>query len=442
MWGGIPGEPARIRIDHVGRNQVRGDFRDSPKPDPHRVEPPCDRYKPCGGCPWMHLDAEGQLAHRRAHVAELMRHEGLDVEVDPVHPCPDGLSGYRHVVKVGFGRSDHGRVRVGAWGRGNRDIVPIPGCLATTETLRKVMVSLAHHTIQLKLEPFDGSDRGSLRAAVLRQSRATGEVMVTLVAARRDRRINELAEELARGNSEVVGVWLHLNDGPGNAIFQRDGEGVVGTTPLGGKDWIEEKLGEIAYRIGPGDFFQTNPSVAAVLYERTLARLELQQGDAVLDLYSGVGGMALPAAARTGFALGVEEIDGAVQRAKETARINRVPAEFVCGQVLEVLPEVRGRLGSVGAKVIVDPARRGLEDGVLDGILALEPARVAYVSCSPRALAKDLVAFRDRGWRVDGAIELFDMFPNTAHVEALAVLAPPTAQRAPERRPPQRKLVR
>lgn len=444
VWSGIPGESAKVRLVHMGQNQIRGEWVSSASPSPHRVEPPCEKYYRCGGCPWMHLDAEGQADARRGRVAALLARSGLgSLQIGALQPCPDGLQGYRHVVKVGFGRSDMGRIRVGAWSRGSREIVPIPGCLAATEVLRRTMMSLAHHTIRLGIEPYDPKTRrGTLRSAVLRASRTSGEVLVTLVAAQRNRQLAELAEEVARGVNQVVGVWLHLNAGPGNAIFQRDGDGVVGVSALGGKDWIEERLNDCTYRIGPGDFFQTNPSVAEILYQRVLERLELVEGDAVLDLYCGVGGLALPAALRTGFAVGVEEIEGAVDRAREGARINRAPAEFVCDGVMTALPDLQGRLGSVGAKVVVDPARRGLEEGVFERIVGLAPARIAYVSCNPEALARDLAMAARMGWRVDGPIELFDMFPNTAHVELLAVLVPPAGQPEPSRRGPKRKLVR
>lgn len=444
VWSGIVGEQAEVRVSHVGHNRVQAEWIASDEPHPHRVEPPCPKYRRCGGCPWMHIDAEGQGDARQTRVLEALVDAGLSVDVGPMHPCPDGLEGYRHVVKVGFGRSEQGRIRVGAWARGSRDIVPIPECLAAAPVLRKVMASLAHHTIELGIEPYDPeTQRGVLRAAVMRASRSTGEVLVTLVAARRERKLSDLAEEVARGNSEIVGIWLHLNGGPGNAIFSRDGDGVVGVAPLGGREVIEERIGEITYRIGPGDFFQTNPGMAEVVYRRTLDRLELRDGDALLDLYSGVGGLALPAAKITGFALGVEEVDGAVQRAREAARVNRVPAEFFDSDVdVALQAELPERFTQVGAKVVVNPARRGLEPGVLKHLTALLPARIAYISCNVSALVRDLLEARELGYEVAGSVELFDMFPNTAHVEALAILEPRDGAPPPKRRAPTRKLVR
>jgi 23S rRNA (uracil1939-C5)-methyltransferase len=442
VFGGIPGERSDVKITARGHHQVRADFVSAPAPDPHRVTPPCERYGTCGGCPLMHLDAAGQSGARRWLVHRALANEGLgDVEVRPVVPSPAGSTDFRHVIKVGFGRSAAGRVKIGAWGRHTRDVVPIPECHVAAPVLRRTMVSLAHHTLQLELPPWDGRE-GLLRAAVLRASRSTGEVLITLVAARKDKALLDLAEEVARGIPEVVGVWLHLNGEEGNAIFAKDDQGVVGALHLVGRDTIEDRLGAITYRIGPGDFFQTNPAMAEVLYSRVLDELQVGPNDAFVDLYSGVGGFALQAAGRAGFAVGVEEIEGAVLRAREAARANRVPAEFLWGPVAEVLPELGVRLAGTRPKVVVDPARRGLEPGVMDAIEALEPAAVGYVSCNPVAMARDLKRWVAKGWTL-GPVTPFDMFPHTAHVETFVVARPPdTGETAGPRRPPVRKLVR
>lgn len=443
VWGGIPGERSRVRITGMGVHQVRGEWISTRAPDAHRVAPPCDRFTACGGCAIMHVDAAGQAAARLDLVGRALREVELgDLPVAALVPCPTGLEDFRHVVKVGFGYSETGRIRVGAWGRHSREIVPIPACNVAAPILRRVMAVLAHHTIELGIEPFDPArGRGVLRSAVLRASRATGEVLVTLVAARKDRLLEELAEEVARGVPEISGIWLHLNDDTGNAIFVRDDQGVIGVLPLVGREWIEERLGPIAYRIGPGDFFQTNPAMAEVLFQFVLDRLAVQEGDAVVDLYSGVGGFALFAARTGAFALGVEEITGAVKRAREAGRINRVNAEFVEGGVGEVLAEIVRRVEGTSPKVIVDPARRGLEPGVVQAILELGPQAVAYVSCNPMAMARDLREFADRGYITDG-VTPFDMFPNTPHVECVAILTPKAGIVAPARRAPRRVAVR
>lgn len=442
VWSGIPGETCRVRIEHRGHNQTYAVWLDAEPRHEHRVDPPCDRYRLCGGCPMMHLSETGQQTAHRQRVGAALHDAGLhDVTFGRWHASPDGLEDFRHVIKLGFGRSDRGRTRVGAWGRRTRQIIPIPKCNVAHPALNRTMNALAHHTIELDIWPWEPeTGRGCLRAAVLRVSRATGEVHVTLVAGQHNNRLADLAEAIVMGVSEVVGVAVHYNGAPGNNIFEHDEDGVIGVRHLEGKGILVERLGEVEYDIGPGDFFQTNPAMAEVLYERTLLGMKLEKEVPVVDLYSGVGGIALQAARITGWALGIEEIDGAVLRARESARRQHIPAEFVAGDVGEILPEVAKRVADARPVVSVNPARRGLEPGVVEHILALRPRTIAYISCNPRALARDLVAFKEAGFTV-APLELFDMFPNTAHVEVLAILESPDAGADAVGRAPRRRRV-
>lgn len=439
VFGGIPGEEAVVWVYQMGQNQSLGLWRATSAPSPHRVEAPCERVTPCGGCPLMHLDGTGQWDARASLVRRALDDHGLgDVTVGARHDSPDGQLEFRHVIKLGVGYSDQGSLRVGAWGRRSRSIVPIPHCPVATDTLRRTMSTLAHYIIEHDIRPYDPeTERGVLRAIVARQSRTTGEVLITLVVGRRIRQLVDLAEDVANDVTEVAGIWVHINADEGNHIFARDDLGGVRTKPLVGKAWIEETLGDVTYRMGPGDFFQTNPAMAEVLYERTLDRLKVQEGSVVVDLYAGVGGMALQASKRAGWALGVELVEGAVGHARESAHRNGLTAEFINDEVHIALPLVQKRLGQRRPDVVVNPARRGLEEGVIEGLVSLNPRRIAYVSCNPRALARDLAELKHNGFSI-GEIELFDMFPNTQHVEALVVLEGPDADaaggRAPKRR--------
>jgi 23S rRNA (uracil1939-C5)-methyltransferase len=443
VWNGVVGEEAVVRVNHRGQNQWAAYFVETDHPHPERVPAPCKKFVSCGGCPTMHLTEKGQWGVRRALVANaLSEHDLADVTIGAQHECPDGQEGYRHLIKLGAGYSDQRHIRLGAWGRRTRSVVPIPKCSVATPILGKVMRSLAQNIIDLNIHPYlPETDEGVLRSVVVRASRSTGEVLVTLVVGRRDRALSELAERVSEEVSNIVGVWLHRNNEEGNAIFARDMNGHVGVRAVLGKSWIEEELNGVRYRIGPGDFFQTNPATAEVLYQRVMDRLELSNGDTFVDLYSGVGGLALQGARRAGWALGIEEVPGAVERARESTRINGLTAEFMAEFVVHALPEIERRLGDRGPIVTVNPARRGLEEGVIEGILGLKPRRLAYVSCNPRSLARDLVRFRDAGWKI-GELELFDMFPNTPHVETFVVLESPGMSSIPTVRPPKRRKVR
>ena len=444
VFGGIPGEEATVDVVHDGRNQSLGLWERSVEPHAHRVSPPCDRYRPCGGCPHMHLNPEGQEGARRALVADCLSEYGLDdVVLGEFHASPDGPRDFRHVIKVAVGVSDRGLLRLGAWGRGSRRVVPIPNCPVAAPVLRETMAALAYHVIDLDLRPYDPrTDRGVIRSIVLRASRATQEVLITLIVGRRVRELSELADRVAGQVANVAGVWMHINTGAGNAIFSRDGEGVIGVRALLGKEVIEDTIAGVRYRVGPGDFFQTNPGTADLLYRRAMERAGIDKTSNVIDLYCGVGGLALAAAARgAAWVLGAEELEGAVTRARDNARINQLEAAFVTGRVEDSLPDLARRAKGLHPTVMVNPARRGLEPGVLAGIVALKPERVMYVSCSPRAMARDLAGLRAAGL-VIGDIEMFDMFPHTPHVECLVTLDNPEVKGQPRRRSPRRTVVR
>lgn len=442
VWRGIPGERSHVRVVHRGQHRIQAKWVWSEAPDETRVEPPCDRYDLCGGCPLMHLNADGQSDARWELVRGQLDLAGLqDVPLAEVVPCPDGLSDYRTSLKLIVGRSDRGAVRIGAPGRGTRQAVPIPQCLAVTDDLRRLMRTLAGRVIDLEIRPWDDG-RGLLRYIAARQSRATGEILLTLVAGRKDPQLSELADELTKRIEQLVGVHLHLNAEPGNAIFDRDPEGEVRTRNLLGQDFIVDRLADVDFRIGPGDFFQTNPSMADRLMRDVVALAEPEEGVPVIDAYCGVGGFALALAQKTGWALGIEGLGGAVRRARETASAQRIPAEFVHADVVYGLEDVAPRLAGKRPVVIADPARRGLEEGVVQGIHDLNPERLILVSCNPETLARDLSSFRALGWTLE-RVRPYDMFPNTAHVELVTRLRPPDGgARDPDARGPRRRRVR
>lgn len=444
IWQGIPGERAQVQPTGGGQHKVHGHWL-APAFEPHplRRDPPCGKVNTCGGCPLMHLVEEGQHRARLAMVRAAFGMEGVDeVAVpDAVVASPDGTEGYRHTVKLACGRSPMGSTRLGAFGRGSHDVVPIPGCNVATPLLREMMNVVAHHTIDLEMWPWDPeTGKGALRHVVMRQSRASGKVAVTLVTGKGGRMPRMLAERIQGAHGQVAGVALHINAQPTNAIFDAEPGEAPQFMHLTGNPVLEEELAGVRLRVGPGDFFQANPAMADRIARDLIALLEPWRERPVLDLYCGVGGFALALGKVHGWAFGAEVVPGAIDRAKANALLNHIPAEFGVGRVAEILPDLRRRTAGQGPVVMVDPARRGLEEGVIDSIAQLQPAVLAYLSCNPRALARDLRLLLDRGWTVE-TLRAYDMFPQTAHLETLALLRPPEAPEV-TRRAPRRRIVR
>lgn len=302
------------------------------------------------------------------------------------------------------------------------------------------MGTITHQILESGVPPYEAEEeRGVLRHVLIRESRLTGEMLVTLVCARRPRDAPDLADAIMQNLSLVVGVHMHINSDPSNAIFNAE-EGAIRTVTLTGRPTIDDEIAGVRLRFGPTDFFQVNPSTAELIVNDVMDLTADLADRPVVDLYCGVGTFSLPMAKRHPWVGGIEYSAGAVERAKANAQLLKLKAEFIAGPVAEKVPQWASRVSDSAPVVVLDPARRGLEEEAFDPIESLNPARMLYVSCNPAALARDLAEWTKRGWTVD-EVRAYDMFPQTAHLEMLAVLSPPVAPVA-KSGGPRRRIVR
>ena len=434
VWAGIPQETALVQITHKGQNQEFGYVvlnKESAttqfafQPSQYRREAPCKRYNRCGGCPFMHMTEEGQewakLGILRDAFAE------LHIPVQLPTQLISGVSNweYRMVSKLVAGKGAKGSLILGARNR-DGDIVTIPECMVTDTQLNEVGKEVEAIIDELKIYPYTPQNPTGIRYITSRKSASSGEILVTIVATRRTEHIDELAERIYELPFSIAGVLLHLNTSEGNAIFDQGLDGSVRMTTLVGSSYITETVHDIEYQLGAGDFFQVNVDVAGLLQEDVVNISKRFHEYPMVDLYCGVGFFTLALAKEHGGAVGIETVQNAVEKAKYSADANKIPAEFYSGDVLEELHNIEKKLKKASPFFVIDPARRGLEDGVLDALLQYNPAGVLYVSCHPKSLARDVQLFLEKGWRIDG-IQAYDMFPQTMHVETVVVLLPPAS---------------
>ncbi len=445
IWKGIVGETAKVELTGRGQHQDHARFKWTRDPHPSRREEPCDRVDQCGACPLMHMEEPAQQQVRLTLIRDALSEFNLEGHTpEEVIGSPDGDLAYRHTIKLAFGRSDIGRIRVGAYGRHSHKVIAIPNCPVAEPVVAKVMRTIAHHVIDLDVRPYDENRHtGLIRHCIIKRSRSTGQILITWVIKYHARVMKVLAERVAQDEGEVAGQWVHINEEPGNAIFapiDLDPEADPRFKWLGGSETIEEELAGVPLLLGPGDFFQVNPGTADRLVSDVVASLAPWRERPVVDLYCGVGAFTLPLAKAHGWAAGIEIVPGAVERAAASALRLHLNAQFLQGTVAEQLPTVARQLQGKGPVVVVDPARRGLDPDVHEAIDALKPVRLVYISCNPRALARDLDLLKQRGWKLE-RLRAYDMFPQTSHVEVLAELAP---MEAPEitGRAPRRRVVR
>ena len=382
----LPGERVRVRVTEgqVGDRFVRADAIEIVEASPHRVPAPCPYAVPggCGGCDFQHVDVAHQRLLKRDVIREqLERLGGLDVPVE-VRAVPGETDGLRWRTRVEFAVDGQGHA--GLRRHRSHEVVPLEDCLIATDGVIGSGV-------------LDTAWQGVSAVDVIDADHPDEPVLVPIT---RD-----------HGRDEV------RHHGPGAAKRTALAGGLVGQLVRDGS-WTAE------YVVAARGFWQVHPGAADTFLSRVCALLEARPGDRVLDLYAGsglftrrLGELVQPG----GVVLGVEADPDAV----ESGRLNTADLANVEWRANRVDREVRS-LGSQGISadlVVLDPPRTGAGKDVVTGLAALGPRRIVYVACDPAALARDLRIAGAQGYAVT-AIEAYDAFPMTHHVECIAVLEP------------------
>jgi 23S rRNA (uracil1939-C5)-methyltransferase len=412
----LPGERVAATVTHVSSHRAEAWARLDAieESSPARRPPTCAAFGSCGGCVLQHLDVTAQLAWKTTRLSRaLAAHAALaDVRVGAGVPSPRAL-GYRNRAKlVCVARA--GRVVLGAFAPRSHDVVDLAGCRVSEAPLEELAGALRVLLASSDVPPYDERTfAGELRHVVLRTNHA-GEILVVFVTARAGAPgLAALARRLRAERPEVVGVIENVNRTRGNVIYG-DAERV-----LEGAATLEERVGDVRLRLSPRAFFQANRDVAALAYSALARAVDVRAGEHVVDAYCGVGGIALTLArgAPDAHILGIEENAAAIDDATASAALNEIAStSFVAGDVAVRLRDV-----ARADVVVLNPPRKGCGAAALGEVARLRPRGIAYLSCDPDTLARDLAALTERGYRVREATP-FDMLPHTPHVEALAVL--------------------
>lgn len=381
--GTFPGDRARVEVEHSSPHGRKswGRLVAIERPSPDRVQPVCLATGRCGGCPLGALAYPAQLAWKETHVSRLV---GPSL---PIFASPRPV-GYRNHAKLVHGRA-HGRRALGGYAPRSHELVDLAGCRVVEPVLEEVRAALLDALGSREVET------AAVPHVVLRSNHA-GEVLVTLVGT-----VPDALAELHAAHPAIVGVCA--NDGPRkNAIFG------AGTRTLWGRGELDERVGDVTLHLSPTAFFQVNRDVAAAIY----AAIDgwIPDGARVADVYSGIGGIALTLA-HGREVVGVEVNAAAVADATRAAQGR---ARFLVADAARGL----AGLGTLDA-LVINPPRKGVEPAVIDAIASAAPARIAYVSCNPVSLARDLT--RLPAYTVE-SIRAYDMHPQTAHVETLVLL--------------------
>ena len=416
----LPGQKVVFRVKKIRKGKGEGNLIEVEQKAPNEIDAPCPHFGECGGCTYLNLSYQDQLKLKEEQIKRLL---------DPALCKPyiwEGIKAspineeYRNKMEFTFGDEfKDGPLALGMHKRGSfYDIVSVSECRIVDEDYRKILTAsldffgnegLAYYH-RLKHE-------GYLRHLLIRKAKYTGQIMVAVVTTSQvmfdmNRYKDMLLSLDTDGN--IVSVQHIINDSLADAVKADE------TRILYGKDYIEEKILGLDFKISTFSFFQTNTLSAEVLYSTAREYIGDFGNDAIVyDLYSGTGTIAQLMAPVARKVIGVEIVAEAVEAAKENAGLNGLHnCEFIAGDVLKVLDDIKEKPDFI----ILDPPRDGIHPKALTKILSYGIEHMIYISCKPTSLVRDLEAFRAAGYDVTKAC-CIDQFPGSSHVETVCLLS-------------------
>lgn len=415
--GVATGDIVEVQVEHKSphRSHAWGRVRRVIERGGEFVRPACHHAAPvrgqCGGCPLMHVSAQGQAQTKHRLVEEALSdfpgyHRQNQLQQTPAAP-PEGLT-YRNRAIYTVFRPNNGNIHLGSRSSGGSGFAKMSGCRVNAPVVESVAERVAEILNERNIPLYPA--RSGVRYVVIRANK-TGDALVELICAQRDPGWLPAVLERLREHPAVRGIMLSVNRKKTNAYR-------VETPQVAwGEDHIVEQVGGLSLKLTIDSFLQLNTYVAEDMYRE--AALQTRDAKVIWDLYCGVGGLGLS------IAQGKEEVrlfgceitESAVHLARTNADENKINGHFQVANLRRGAP----RRWPEADLIAVNPPRRGLDDAVHSLIRAARPREIVYMSCSTASLNKDLKSICAQGYRIawHGG---WDMLPQTEHVEVLVVL--------------------
>jgi 23S rRNA (uracil1939-C5)-methyltransferase len=403
----LPGEKVSARIVQLKKRHIVFETVKILTPSPLRREPACDKFSECGGCQLQHLSYEDQLRVKWETLKE--QFDRSDLQFKPtllqVNPAEPNL----HYRNKNFFHSENGQL--GFINPLQRKLVSLDNCPCAPESTNKIL-GVVLHWLNEEGAPL----KAELLDCLVRDSQISGDSMVILV-------IDQEAEvdlhhpAWAALNQRLENSSIFLNFKPREAKYAF-GESFV---HLAGKPHITEKIGDFKLQLSPSSFVQIHPTQAKHLYQCVVDGLNLDGSETVLDLFSGSGTLSMFLSKKAKSVYSVELNHQAVQDAESSLPLNQINnIAFRTGKCERIVDKLlkQGQRYSVAT---MNPPRTGCHPDLLPQLKKIGIRRLAYISCSPPTLLRDLKQLVELGYRVE-KIAPFDMFPQTYHLEVAVFL--------------------
>jgi 23S rRNA (uracil1939-C5)-methyltransferase len=414
-----PGDKILARYTKQKRSYAQASLVEILTPSPLRTQPRCDYYGRCGGCSWQHLGYQAQLRGKAESFAGFCATRlGIDKKtiLAPIaSPCEYG---YRNRVALGVAPGKNAIV-VGFKLPRSRELISIKRCPVLTEELNAVLEKL-----ETALNPHSTAIREAMLSTIKLQQDATGAIWPVFEFQRRP--ANMLLHALSATAAKLGLSPLYIRVGKAHRLIRADGKDTGGARmpftlgPFPASGDRGEDANELKMGVPVGGFVQANSGVNCGLAQAVYTDISRFSGREVLDLYCGSGNFTLPLALQAKGVTAVELARESIQTLKENALANGLDnIRALCGQAERLCIELSSQ-GYSPDYCLIDPPRSGAAE-VLHAVAKMKPERIAYVSCAPPTLVRDLQQLSQEGYSIE-SLRIADMFPQTAHVEALAFL--------------------
>ncbi len=426
----VPGDIVDVLVLRKKKGVMQGTPLEFIEYSKDRIEPFCSHFEVCGGCKWQHLAYEVQLQHKETVVRDAIQRIAK-VEVEDFQPIlgSDATQYYRNKLEFSFSnkrwltaeelntdisnRQDVlGFHRAGAFDK----ILDIDHCYLQGEPSNKLRNKARELAHAQGLSFYDAREHtGFMRNMIIRKTEL-GQLMVIVVFGENDMdKVKAFLDPMLEIFPEITSLHYCINTKVNDFILDLDIPNYFGPA------YVEEKLGEVVFRIGPKSFFQTNTNQAVRLFDVVADFVGLSGNENVYDLYSGIGSIALYLAAKCKQVVGIEEVPAAIEDAKINQELNGISnAVFYAGDVRHVLSDEFAEKHGKPDVIITDPPRAGMHANVVEFLLKLEAPKIVYVSCNPGTQARDLFLLKQK-YKVS-KMRPVDMFPHTHHIENVALL--------------------
>lgn len=400
VFGALPGEVCKVQIHRTSRNFAEANVVEIIQPAAERITPHCPHFSVCGGCSMQHLAGPDQLRFKQQQVKEMIDHAGIEVG-QWLPALTSEPWGYRSKARLGVKFvNKKGRLLIGFRERGSPYLADMQQCPVLVPAVGE------------RLEQLIGLFGGLEARASIPQIEVVADEQHTILVVRHLEPLSAADLAALEDFARESGLWIQLQSGgPETVQPLLPQEQQLFIRPLASS--------EVAIRFAAGDFTQVNAEVNQKMVEQALDLLDPQAADRVLDLFCGLGNFTLPIAQRASRVTGIEGDPVMVDRARHNARDNNIFNTDYHAVNLETVDGDEAWLKASYDKILLDPPRSGAA-AMMPFLNGMGARTIVYVSCNPATLVRDAQDLCNQGYQLD-AIGLMDMFPQTAHVESMAV---------------------